>query len=137
VLRYLRDDDVARELARREAPELIFNHAGRFDAAGAGGDGWRALGPPFASRAADNGRAHRMEVNTFIAGGTLHVHWTASSAQYHRATLERLTEQFLDELAAVIAHALTARTSGFTPADFPNAGLSQDALDRFLEGLGP
>jgi non-ribosomal peptide synthase protein (TIGR01720 family) len=134
VLRYLRDDAGSRALAALPAPELIFNHAGRID--GDGDGAWTMLASPFASRAPDNCRAHRIEVNTFIAGGVLHVHWTAGAAQYGRATLERLATRFLVEVRGLCAHALAARTSGYTPADFPDAGFDQAALDRFLEGLG-
>ena len=75
-------------------------------------------------------------MNSYIANGALYVDWTASCHQYARTTIERLATRFLDELRALCDHALTARTSGFTPADFPEAGLEQAELDRFLEGLG-
>ncbi|MGH7503315.1 MAG: condensation domain-containing protein [Longimicrobiales bacterium] len=128
----------ARDFVRGLKPELIFNHAGRLDSpdpASARGS-WQSPVPPLQSRAPENERAHRIEVNTFIASGSLIAHWTASSEQYDRGTVERLATRFIDELRALIAHALDPRTSGFTPGDFPDAGLSQDALDRFLRGLG-
>ncbi|MGH7576692.1 MAG: condensation domain-containing protein [Longimicrobiales bacterium] len=136
ALRYLRDDAIARNLAGRPAPEIIFNYSGRVDDSSHGMGPWRRLGPPFASRAQENGRAHRIEVNAFLAGGSLRALWTGSTEQYDRETLDRLAERFLDELRALITHALGARTSGFTPSDFPDAGLSQESLDRLLEGLG-
>lgn len=135
ALRYLRDDAIARNLAGRPAPEIIFNYSGRVDDPSDRTGPWRRLGPPFASRAQDNGRVHRIEVNTFLTDGSLRVLWTGNTEQYDRGTFDRLAQRFLDELRALITHALGARTSGFTPADFPDAGLSQETLDRLLEGL--
>lgn len=135
ALRYLRDDAIGHDLAGRPIPEIVFNYSGRVDDSNDGTAPWQRLGPPFASRAQQNRRAHRMEVNTFVVDGSLRVLWTGSSEQYDRGTFDRLAERFLDELRALITHAFSAHTSGFTPADFPDAGLSQEALDRLLEEL--
>jgi non-ribosomal peptide synthase protein (TIGR01720 family) len=150
ILRYLRDSAAAMPMQRVPEPELVFNYAGRTDswmqrvAAGTGiarGDiatdaPWRPIGLPFSSRAPENERRHRIEVNTFIHEGVLRVRWSYSADQYARATAVRLTHEYLDELRTLIAHALATETGGFTPADFPEAALRQDELDRLMRELG-
>jgi non-ribosomal peptide synthase protein (TIGR01720 family) len=136
LLRYMRDDLVARTLSRHQPPEIVFNFAGRFGSKAVGGAAWLQSRPPFASRAGENGRGYRIEINALVVDGRLRIDWTASHAQYHESTIEHLLRTLLDEIRLLIQHALTADSSGYTPADFPEAGLSQEDLDRFLEGLG-
>jgi non-ribosomal peptide synthase protein (TIGR01720 family) len=132
----MRDDHIARTLSRHQPPEIVFNFAGRFGRQAVGGTAWLQSRPPFASRAGENGRGYRMEINALVIDGRLRIDWTASHAQYHESTIEHLLRTLLDEIRLLIQHALTADSSGYTPADFPDAGLSQEDLDRFLEGLG-
>lgn len=136
LLRYMRDDHIAQTLSRQQPPQIVFNFAGRFGSQAVGGAAWLQSCPPFASRAGENGRGYRMEINALVMDGRLRIDWAASHAQYHESTIEHLLRTLLDEIRLLIQHALTADSSGYTPADFPDAGLSQEDLDRFLEGLG-
>ena len=40
-----------------------------------------------------------------------------------------------EQLRDLIEHCRSAGEGGFTPSDFPEAGLSQDELDRLIEKL--
>jgi non-ribosomal peptide synthase protein (TIGR01720 family) len=136
VLRYLRSEPVAQPLRNAPEPEVVFNYAGRIDSNQSADGPWRTDGLPFASRAPENERRHRIEVNTFIRDGVLRVLWSSSSSQYRSETARHLTQQYLDEVRAIVRHGVTAQGRGFTPADFPDAGLRQDELDRLLRELG-
>jgi hypothetical protein len=70
-----------------------------------------------------------------VQAGSLHIHWSAG-ADWTRPDLDRLAARHLDEVGALITHAQSTRSRGFTPGDFPDAGLTQEQLDRFLGGLG-
>ena len=136
VLRYLRGDDIVQTLSRHQPPEIVFNFAGRSGGQATNLVPWLQSRPPFASRAGVNGRGYRMEINALVIDGRLRIDWTASRTQYHESTIEHLVRTLLDEIRLLMQYALTTDSSGYTPADFPDAGLSQEDLDRFLEGLG-
>jgi amino acid adenylation domain-containing protein/non-ribosomal peptide synthase protein (TIGR01720 family)/FkbM family methyltransferase len=138
LLRYLRGDEaVAARLRALPAPQVSFNYLGQFDQLlpsatslfAVSGEG---RGPARSSRAL---RHHLLEVGALVAGGRLRVDWTYSANLHSRTSIERLAGRFLDTLRALIAHCQTAAAqglAGYTPADFPLAGLGQQALDEVL-----
>jgi non-ribosomal peptide synthase protein (TIGR01720 family) len=135
VLRYMRAEPIAAPLRSAPEPELVFNYAGRIDNPGSSGWPWRTVGLPVSSRARVNRRRHRIEVNAFIRNGVFHVFWTSSRNQYRRSTIDELLAHYLDEVRHIVRHAMTEPVA-LTPADFPDAGLRQDELDRLLRELG-
>ena len=70
-----------------------------------------------------------------MADGQLHVEWTYGGQVYNRATIERLAHGFMGKLRALIDHCLSPDAGGYTPSDFPEAGLNQDDLDRLLSRM--
>jgi hypothetical protein len=46
-----------------------------------------------------------------------------------------MADAHISTLQSLIAHCLGEDVGGFTPSDFPVAGLGQDELDDFLDGL--
>jgi non-ribosomal peptide synthase protein (TIGR01720 family) len=138
LLRYLRPQrDVPERLHHAPEPQLVFNYAGRGSGDAAAGTRFRPAGTLSSSRAPDNRRSHMLEINAFPAGSRLVIRWTYSGNVHYASTIERVAARFLDELQLLIEHCATSGAGGYTPSDFPEAGLSQAELDRLLQGLGP
>jgi amino acid adenylation domain-containing protein/non-ribosomal peptide synthase protein (TIGR01720 family) len=133
LLRYLRDDDIARKLRSRPTPALSFNYFGQFDQAMNEGVPFRAAKESTGFNKSPRGtRAHLLEVNAGIAGGRLVVRWSHSRGRHRDETIEALASRFQDALRALIAHCLSAEAKGNTPSDFKKVDLSQKELADML-----
>jgi non-ribosomal peptide synthase protein (TIGR01720 family) len=71
-----------------------------------------------------------------VKEGCLELELVYSTAVHHRATIENLGKDILDCIESLLAHCLSPGAGGFTPSDFPEAGLSQAELDRLVADLG-
>ncbi|HEX9939788.1 MAG TPA: amino acid adenylation domain-containing protein, partial [Longimicrobium sp.] len=141
VLRWMSPDaELRASLAALPRPRVSFNYLGRFDADGAGGDGFFSFAPegPGPDRAPGNARPHLLDVNAWVSGGQLQVGWTFSRAVHDRAGVERLADAYLAALGALVAASRGERVEAAlpTPADFPLAGLDQARLDALLAAYG-
>jgi non-ribosomal peptide synthase protein (TIGR01720 family) len=63
------------------------------------------------------------------------VEWSYSANVHRHATIEALAKSFLEALRALIAHCQSPEAGGYTPSDFPVAGLSQSDLDDLMAEL--
>ncbi|HZO70832.1 MAG TPA: amino acid adenylation domain-containing protein, partial [Ktedonobacteraceae bacterium] len=137
LLRYLCQDAAIREhLAALPQPQVAFNYAGRVGS---------ALTPEglFAPAAESAGvlhslkgrRPHVLEINGGILDGQLYVQWSYSETLHRHATIEKLAQGYLEALQELIEHCQSPQAGGFTPSDFPQARLSQSALDALLAVL--
>jgi len=133
LLRYLAASETGERLAALPAPEVSFNYLGRFDPAV--GEGGLFAFAPEAPRGAGGeitpGR-HLFAVDALVLGDRLRINWTYDPGRHLPATAERLARGFLAEITALVAHCLSPEAGGFTPSDFPLAGLGQAALDRVI-----
>jgi non-ribosomal peptide synthase protein (TIGR01720 family) len=71
-----------------------------------------------------------------VVSGCLKLDWSYSAAIHRLATIEFVAKTYLEELRAVLAHCKDPASGGYTPSDFPDMELDQDALDALLEELG-
>jgi amino acid adenylation domain-containing protein/non-ribosomal peptide synthase protein (TIGR01720 family) len=138
LLRYVGREETRRLMRALPDAELSFNYLGQLDQVleedgllGAGGGD--PSGEPFSRRGR---RSHLLSINSLVAGGRLQVSWTYSENLHERATVERLAADYIAELERIINHCLTAEASGYTPSDFPLAGLGQEALDGVAAAYG-
>ena len=103
LLRYLRDDVSAAELADVKQAEVSFNYLGQLDASLAHSARFAAAaestGPAQSPRAQ---RTHRLEINSWVLGEQLHVEWIYSERLHHRATIDALAQQFLAALRRLL-----------------------------------
>jgi amino acid adenylation domain-containing protein/non-ribosomal peptide synthase protein (TIGR01720 family) len=138
ILRYLRDDaELAGRFAALPQTEINFNYLGKIDSLLPGDRMFSFAGEnKGAEQSPRTPRRHLLEVVALVREGCLHVEWTYSERAHHHATVERLAESYLAHLRALIAHCLSAEAGGFTPSDFPEAGLSQAELDDIVGELG-
>jgi non-ribosomal peptide synthase protein (TIGR01720 family) len=138
VLRWM-GGPAAEALAALPSPSVAFNYLGQMAGGADEGDS------PALMRAADEQavhgrspcarRTHRLSIEAGAAEGWLRVGF------FHGPSLDadrvrRLAEAYGRALRLLIAHCRDADAGGFTPSDFPEAGLDQASLDALLAQLG-
>jgi non-ribosomal peptide synthase protein (TIGR01720 family) len=137
LLRYLSlDRGISRQLQALPQAQVSFNYLGQFD---------QMLSPsslfalakersgPY--RSARGERIYPLEITGRIMGGQLHVDWSYSENVHRHTTIEALAKSFLEALRALIVHCQSPEAGGYTPSDFPAAGLSQGDLDDLMAEL--
>jgi len=137
LLRYLSADaETAAQLRALPQPEVRFNYLGRIDRLLAGAELFKltteAHGP---GQNPGERRAFLLDINAMVMDGELQVQWSYSRHVYREETVRRLAEDFVQALRRVIAHCLSPEAGGYTPSDFPEAGLNQAELDDFLSEI--
>lgn len=128
ALRYLGDEDTTRELSEKAEPEVEFNYMGQI----AGSDLFRMFRSKVPVQPGSNRRPYVLGVGAMVVEGRMKVMFSFSRALHQRSTIERLARGCLERLRRLIEHCLSPDAGGFTPTDFPLAGLGQVDLDRVL-----
>ncbi len=130
ALRYLGAEQARQILAAQPVPRITFNYLGQFDSQF---DDAALFVPASESSGREQGPhaplSNWLEVNGKVYGGELSLGWTFSREMFNEATIQRLADDFAQELSALITHCCDARNRGVTPSDFPLASLSQAQLD--------
>jgi non-ribosomal peptide synthase protein (TIGR01720 family) len=131
LLRYLcQNDERIDRLRTLPRAELNFNYLGQLDRAlPAASPFILALESPGPSRHRRGHRQYLMEINGSIMHDQLQITWTYSKNIHRSATIEYLANRYLNHLRALIAHCQSPEAGGYTPSDFPLAGISQKSLD--------
>ncbi len=134
ILRYLSTDAIAPEkLQNRTQAEVSFNYLGQFDQMQLESVGWKYAQESSGSIHSPKGqRRHLLNVSGLVVEGKLKLEWKYSKDFHRRGTVENLANDYLEALEAIIAHCLSLEAGGYTPSDFPDVGLSQQALDELL-----
>ncbi|MEO8429888.1 MAG: amino acid adenylation domain-containing protein [Acidobacteriota bacterium] len=135
ILRYLHRDERVRERLSRPVPSVSFNYLGQLDATiGETGfsysNEFRGL-----EIGIDEKPMYSLDVNGGISGGRLQFEWTFDTRRFSVSTVRSVAESFRSSLRGLIHHCRSPHAGGFTPSDFPEAGLSQDELDRLIAKL--
>ncbi len=135
LLRHLRGGEPAALLAALPRPSVSFNYLGEFD--GTFGDGamWAPADEPSGpAQSPRQRRTHALAVNAVVLSGRLRIDWRYSADLHDRAVVERLVATYASRLRELIAHCRTAE-AGYTPSDFPQAGLGEEELENLLAEL--
>lgn len=142
ALRYLGSPIIRAELAALPQPRITFNYLGQFD---------RQFddGAMFVPSTEGNGVAQDpsaplgnwLTVEGQVYGGELSLSWGFSREMFDTATIQRLADDYAQELNALIDHCCAVEMPQATPSDFPLARISQAQLDALpvamLEDLYP
>ena len=133
ALAQLGDASARAALGQLPVPRLTFNYLGQFD--GSFADTAGALFVPSGEAAGDEldaeaPLANHLALNGQVFGGQLDLGWTFSREMFHEQTIQRLADDYADELRALISHCCEVGRHGITPSDFPLAHLSQAQLDE-------
>jgi non-ribosomal peptide synthase protein (TIGR01720 family) len=135
LLRWLSDDgEIPTALAAIPAPQVSFNYLGRMEMGSGAPTGLFAGVDADAgiSRSPAAARTHLLAVDAAVMDGRLHATWTYGPAVHRRDTVQRLADDFVAELRALVEHCAHPEAGGFTPSDFPLAGLDAATLDALL-----
>ena len=137
VLRYLSGaSEVREQLAGQPQAEVSFSYAGGGEAErpregtllGAAQESYEAYSPR-------GSRCHMLEINANAVDGELVVHWIYSEGVHRRETIEQVAQQMLRAIREIIQETRQSTTHLFSTADFPDAGLSQQELDKLMTVL--
>ncbi|MDZ5604326.1 amino acid adenylation domain-containing protein [Pseudomonas sp. RP23018S] len=139
VLRYLGSPAERAVLAALPTPRITFNYLGQFDGSFDGDDG--ALFSPSGEGSGDEQSLDApldnwLSINGQVFDSQLSLTFTFSHEMFETATIERLANAFQAELLAVIEHCCAHGPRGFTPSDFPLAGLAQTHLAQLPLAVG-
>ncbi|MBF2063676.1 MAG: amino acid adenylation domain-containing protein [Calothrix sp. C42_A2020_038] len=135
ILRYLSlDQNIRKQLQVLPQAKISFNYLGQFDQTQFQ-NGWK-----FAQSSGDihsplGHRSHLLEIDGLIINGRLQLDWRYGKYIHRKSTIETLANCYLQTLETIIAHCLSQDAGGYTPSDFPEAGLSQDELDDLLSSI--
>ncbi|HEX9935922.1 MAG TPA: condensation domain-containing protein, partial [Longimicrobium sp.] len=132
------DGELAGRLAALPVPEVNFNYLGQ-SGGGSGPAGHAWLHGTRESVAAHqsprNRRASAVQVLATVTGGRLHARWIYPGHRFQGADVQRVADAFVEALREIVAHCRQS-AGGYTPSDFPLAGVGQAALDRALAEVG-
>ncbi|MDC0689465.1 amino acid adenylation domain-containing protein [Mitsuaria sp. RG] len=130
VLRYLGDEQARQTLGASAQGSIVFNYLGQFDGSF---DSEQGLFVP-APEGAGQGQSPEAPLGSLLSidgqvyAGELALDWSFSSAVFERGQIQRLADEYAEELRLLIAHCTTAGVAGVTPSDFPLARLDQRQL---------
>ncbi len=137
IVRYLTKEGLGAVTTHRaERVPVGFNYLGQFDRV-ATNDSAFVLSEESVGQEHDprNPMEYELDINASVVNGRLHVSWTYSRERFRLGTIRSLAEAYLNDVQALITHCLSADAGGYTPSDFPNVELEQDALDAILEQM--
>ena len=135
ALAYLGDESARNILEHLPKPQLTFNYLGQFDGSFDSADD--ALFVPTAESGGEEVNmqgplGNQLALDGKVFGGELDLSWTFSADRFDAATIQRLADEYLHELTALIAHCCNGEHRGVTPSDFPLARLTQAQLDTLV-----
>src|SRR5262249_1205470 len=127
LLRYLsRDKEVAEKLRSQPQAEISFNYLDQFDQILPESTLFESTGVIQSPR---EKRRYALEINGGVSGGCLQLMVTYCENLHRRETVESLSANIIHALRAFITHCLSPGAGGYTPSDFPLAGLDQKTVD--------
>ena len=122
-------------LGRLPRREVSFNYLGQLDQALPLSSWFRAAREGAgAGQSAAARRSHVLQINGGVLDGRLQLGFAYSAAVHQAATIAALADRWVAALRGLLAHCLLPGVGGYTPSDFPLAGLDQAALDRLTAG---
>ena len=136
LLRYMtQNPEIESALKALPTPEISFNYLGQIEQ-GSEIPGWSLAQEPIGNLYSSEGQpAHPLEINAQVVSGQLEITWGYDSTYYRPETIERLAQDYIRTLQALINHCLSPEAGGYTPSDFPTVSMTQTELDDVLDQL--
>jgi amino acid adenylation domain-containing protein/non-ribosomal peptide synthase protein (TIGR01720 family) len=134
ALRYLgSEQEVSERLRDQEEAELSFNYLGQFDQVLKPGGWLRAAREGSGVARYEAGRRQfLLDVTSSVVSGRLQMSVLYSEALHKAETMDKLIADCLQELRELIGQSREEATVDYSPADFPQARLSQRELGEVL-----
>jgi non-ribosomal peptide synthase protein (TIGR01720 family) len=79
---------------------------------------------------------HPLQLHCAVSQGRLEMHWIFDEREHRASEIHRLSDVFRDNLQNLIRHCQSFEGTVYSPSDFPEAGVNQEELDKFLGLLG-
>jgi amino acid adenylation domain-containing protein/non-ribosomal peptide synthase protein (TIGR01720 family) len=137
IIRYLsKDIEKVEELQTFAESEVVFNYLGQFDQTFSTSSLFRFV-PNLSGLVSSprNKRSALLEINGLVINNQLQFDWAFSENIHRHSTIEKLAQEYVKALQAIISHCQSSQVKSYTPSDFPELDLSQKGLDRFLAKL--
>ncbi len=131
LLRYLQNRDTTDELTISCVGDISFNYLGQVRGDNSqGNDLFRLLQNEDTGSLHDpNGvRPHLIDIIAIVIDGILQVNWLYSSHLHHQETINKWTQDFQQNLLAILAHCTELGVGAYTPSDFPLINIEQSSL---------
>ena len=136
LLRYLGDEESVSQLQNCPKSDIRFNYLGQFDGNLQPSSLFKlASESTGVDRSLKGNRFYLLDINSSVVEEKLQLNWTYSSAIYHQNTIEKLAKCYVEKLREIIQHCQSPEAGGYTPSDFPNAGLDSEELDLLMSQL--
>jgi non-ribosomal peptide synthase protein (TIGR01720 family) len=88
-----------------------------------------------ASRGMEEEREYEVEVSSIVRGGRMRIWMVYSGERMERERMEGLMKEYEGSLRRMIEHCVSEEAGGYTPSDFPLAGLGQSDLEAALRDV--
>lgn len=136
LLRYLQRGDAADRLRNYPEARVSFNYLGQLDQSLPEGSFLGlAQESPGMEHDPHNRLPYELYINAEVLGGQLNLSWTYSRNRYRQETIEVLSRTYMRLLQELIEHCVSPEAGGYTPSDFPDVEIGQQALDAIFERM--
>ncbi|MDB9527422.1 amino acid adenylation domain-containing protein [Oscillatoria sp. CS-180] len=112
------------------SPQINFNYLGQLEQVSAPDDWGLATESSGPSQSPLGQRPYLLSVSGYIVAHQLQLNWNYSRAIHEQTTIQQLADRYLHALENLIHHCLSAEAGGYTPSDFPLAGLNEQSLQQ-------
>jgi amino acid adenylation domain-containing protein/non-ribosomal peptide synthase protein (TIGR01720 family) len=136
LLRYLNDSPLAETATMGPKSQILFNYLGQFDQMLVNQEKFRLVGPITVSNAPENQRSYSIELIAYIQSGKLYTDWIYNGKIHNPSSIEKIANEYMEALRAIILHCVERPQQTFTPSDFPDVDFDQDELDSILSEYG-
>jgi non-ribosomal peptide synthase protein (TIGR01720 family) len=130
VLRYQRG-----EVEGWKDGEVSFNYLGQLDQMVREGSFRIAEENAGAMQSERERRKYMLDVKCAVRGGKLEMVIGYGARMYEKGAVRELLEKYLERVRRVLRHCLSAEAGGYTPSDFPLAGVPQRELDNIFNEI--
>ena len=134
LLRYVcKDREVQQKMKSIIEPQICFNYLGNLGSENTNSDLFvRTSHPIGQARSTQGTRSYLLEFNAYISNAQFYLRCSYSRNFHRETTIQKLVDQYIQILRELITHCKSPNTGGFSPSDFPESGLNQADLDKFI-----
>jgi iturin family lipopeptide synthetase B len=130
ILKYLTGERYKKGIEFKLKPQVSFNYLGQFDADVRQMSFEVAGESPGNTCGSETSREHELEVSGMVARGRLKMSIIYSKKQYKTETMERLLNQYQQELTRIISFCTGRKEPRLTPSDLTYPHLSIETLEQ-------
>ena len=135
ALRYQNShQEIRQQMEGLPTPPILFNYLGQIPQATSQAALTPIAGADSTSRDQENRKTHPLELVLSVSNSVLWAEWRYSGNRFASEAISALADEFSNCVKLVAEFCMNASVN-FTPSDFPEAGMTQEQLDDFLDGF--